>query len=117
MSSTEHSETGFEKVDEAEFRRAAQIVADIFDEQTETGGSKKGRGRSKKTIALAEAVLDIAEKAHPITGRGIGYQLFTRKLIPSMSRAEMQRVYRLLKEERENGEIPWDWIVDETRSL
>jgi hypothetical protein len=115
--STEHSDTGFEKaIDEAEFRRAAQIVADIFDEQTETG-SKKGRGRSKKTIALAEAVLDIAEKAHPITGRGIGYQLFTRKLIPSMGRAEMQRVYRLLKEERENGEIPWDWIVDETRSL
>ena len=29
----------------------------------------------------------------------------------------MQRVYRLLKEAREQGEIPWEWIVDETRSL
>jgi hypothetical protein len=26
-------------------------------------------------------------------------------------------VYRLLKEARERGDIPWEWIVDETRSL
>ena len=29
----------------------------------------------------------------------------------------MQRVYRLLKEAREQGIIPWAWIVDETRAL
>ena len=29
----------------------------------------------------------------------------------------MQRVYRLLKEAREQGNIPWEWIVDETREL
>ena len=29
----------------------------------------------------------------------------------------MQRVYRLLKEARERGIIPWEWIVDETREL
>jgi hypothetical protein len=29
----------------------------------------------------------------------------------------MQRVYRLLKQAREEGVIPWEWIVDETRSL
>jgi hypothetical protein len=34
-----------------------------------------------------------------------------------MERAEMQRVYRLLKEAREQGHIPWAWIVDETREL
>ena len=37
--------------------------------------------------------------------------------IPSMATNEMQRVYRLLKEAREQGVIPWEWIVDETRSL
>ena len=58
-----------------------------------------------------------AEAAQPITGRGIGYKLFTAGLIPSMARSEMQRVYRLLKEAREQGVIPWEWIVDETRSL
>jgi hypothetical protein len=30
---------------------------------------------------------------------------------------DMQRVYRLLKEARDRGIIPWDWIVDETREL
>jgi hypothetical protein len=34
-----------------------------------------------------------------------------------MARAEMQRVYRLLKEARERGDIPWEWIVDETREI
>ena len=29
----------------------------------------------------------------------------------------MARVYRLLKEARERGNIPWEYIVDETRSL
>jgi hypothetical protein len=58
---------------------------------------------------------DIAEESHPITGRGVGYKLFSQNLIPSMDK--MQTVYRLLKEAREEGTIPWEWIVDETRSL
>jgi hypothetical protein len=41
--------------------------------------------------------------AQPITGRGVGYKLFTAALIPSMSRGDMQRVYRLLKEAREEA--------------
>ena len=34
-----------------------------------------------------------------------------------MSTNDMQRVYRLLKVAREQGDIPWEWIVDETRSI
>jgi hypothetical protein len=59
----------------------------------------------------------VAEAAQPITGRGVGYKLFSAGLIKSMARNEMQRVYRLLKEAREEGTIPWEWIVDETRGL
>ena len=29
----------------------------------------------------------------------------------------MQRVYRLLQDAREQGIIPWEWIVDETRAI
>jgi hypothetical protein len=79
--------------------------------------SKKVRGRSQRSLDLIEAMHAAAEAAHPITGRGIGYKLFTAGLIPSMAKAEMQRVYRLLKEAREEGQIPWDWIVDETREI
>src|SRR5690242_9535945 len=78
---------------------------------------KKGRGRSKRSLALIEAMYAVAEAAQPITGRGVGYKLFSAGLIKSMARNEMQRVYRLLKEAREEGTIPWEWIVDETRGL
>ena len=80
-------------------------------------GFKKGRGMAQRSLDLIDAMWRKAKEAHPITGRGIGYKLFTAGLIPSMQRKEMQRVYRLLKEAREQGHIPWEWIVDETRSL
>lgn len=76
-----------------------------------------GRGRSQKSRDTIEAMHKIAEESQPITGRGVGYKLFSLNLIPSMSRNDMQGVYRLLKEAREEGTIPWEWIVDETREL
>jgi hypothetical protein len=72
---------------------------------------------ARRSLDLIEAMHVAAEAAHPITGRGIGYKLFTAGLIRSMARSEMQRVYRLLKEARERGHIPWEWIVDETRAI
>jgi hypothetical protein len=72
---------------------------------------------AKKSIDLIDRMRQIAEATQPITGRGIGYKLFSAGLIPSMSRKDMQKVYRLLKEARERGIIPWEWIVDETRGL
>ena len=56
----------------------------------------------------------IAYDAQPITGRGVGYKLFSEGPDPvDGDSGEMQRVYRLLKEARERGMIEWDWIVDE----
>jgi hypothetical protein len=85
-------------------------------EQIETG-SKKVRGMARASIDLIQAMSAIAEAAQPITGRGVGYKLFTAGLIASMETSEMARVYRLLKEARERDFIPWGWIVDETRAL
>jgi hypothetical protein len=76
---------------------------------------KKVRGRNKATIKLVEAMREIAEKLKPITGRGIGYQLFTRKLIDSMKL--MPKVYRALVNAHRDGIIPYESIVDETRGL
>jgi hypothetical protein len=87
-----------------------------MSEQTGTG-IKKVRGRAKRSTDLIEAMESIAEEYEPITGRGVGYKLFTAGLIPSMARKEMARVYRLLRDAREEGIIPWEWIVDETREL
>jgi len=85
-------------------------------EQIQTG-IKKVRGRSQRSVDLIKAMADIAKDGQPITGRGVSYKLFSKGLIPSMSRNDMQGVYRLLKEAREEGTINWEWIVDETRSL
>ena len=80
-------------------------------------GTTIGRGMAQGSLDLIEAMRVTAEAAQPITGRGVGYKLFTQGLIASMARSEMQRVYRLLKEAREQGIIPWEWIVDETRAI
>src|SRR4051794_19046795 len=87
-----------------------------MNEQIQTG-LKKPRGRARASIELIAAMYAIAKAAQPITGRGVGYKLFTAGLIASMSVNEMQKVYRLLRIAREEGDIPWSWIVDETREL
>src|SRR5262249_45822645 len=78
---------------------------------------KKVRGMSQQSLDLIEAMYTITAAIQPVTGRGVGYKLFTADLIPSMVRPEMKRVYRLLLIAREQGIIPWEWIVDETREL
>jgi hypothetical protein len=72
---------------------------------------------AERSLDLIEAMRVIAEAAQPITGRGVGYKLFVQKLIRSMERNDMRAVYRLLLKAREQGIIPWDWIVDETRGI
>jgi hypothetical protein len=80
-------------------------------------GTKIGRGMAQSSLDLIEAMRAIAEAAQPITGRGVGYKLFVQKLIRSVERNDMRRVYRLLLKAREDGIIPWEWIVDENRTL
>jgi hypothetical protein len=86
-------------------------------EQFQTGLKKPGRGMAQASHDLIAAMYVIAKAAQPITGRGVGYKLFTAGLIASMSVNEMKKVYRLLRIAREQGDIPWSWIVDETREL
>ena len=80
-------------------------------------GSKKGRGMAQASRDMIDTMYDVTSALQPITGRGVGYKLFTKGLIASMSRSDMAQVYRLLLIAREQGTIPWDWIVDETRQL
>ena len=64
-------------------RRATKAEIDEYFEPC----SKKGRGMARKSLDLIEALHAIAELAQPITGRGVGYKLFTARMIPSMARA------------------------------
>ena len=80
-------------------------------------GTKIGRGMAQSSLDLIKAMRVITEAAQPITGRGVGYKLFVQKLIRSVERNDMRAVYRLLLKAREQGIVPWEWIVDENRSL
>ena len=93
------------------------LVDSIIDKGLSVQVPKKRRGMNGRSLGLLERVVPIIKAAKPITGRGVGYKLFVAKLIKSMSVPDMQRVYRLLKEAREQDRFPWGWIVDETREF
>lgn len=66
--------------------------------------------------ALLEEEKRILEKIQPCSVRAECYQLFIAKLIPDMSKNSTNSVSRQLARAREDGVIPWSWIVDETRA-
>lgn len=80
-------------------------------------GPKIYRGRSKETLELLEACKEIIEQTRPITVRGVCYKLFVAKLIDSMAKANTRKISRMLVWAREQGEIDWESIVDESRSM
>ncbi|WOP14511.1 hypothetical protein [Ottowia sp. SB7-C50] len=74
-----------------------------------------GRGKSAKTLALVEAARRILEEIQPASVRAVCYRLFIEKLIPDMGKNSTGSVSKQLVWAREQGVIPWGWIVDETR--
>jgi hypothetical protein len=77
--------------------------------------SASRRGRASATDQLITIMIEIAESIEPCSVRALAYQLFNRKLIPSMAKEHTARVSRLSVIAREEGLLPWDWIVDSTR--
>jgi hypothetical protein len=60
------------------------------------------------------------EDTLPTSGRFLYYELLSRGIISKEktgARRSDQDMIDALTDLRENGEIPWDWIVDETRSI
>jgi len=76
-----------------------------------------GRGKSRTSLALIDAAYRIYEQIHPASIRAGCYQLFNLKLIASMAKTETNRVSRLLRDARDAGDLPWEWIVDESRHV
>jgi hypothetical protein len=77
--------------------------------------TRRGRGPAKATLALIDAMVEIAEGIQPCSVRAIAYQLFNRKLIASMGTDDTKRVSNASVTARERGWLPWGWIVDGTR--
>jgi hypothetical protein len=75
----------------------------------------KGRKLSEERKRRIEVAYLILEEIQPASVRAVCYQLFVRHLIESMLVGETQKVSRDLVIAREEGVVPWRWIVDETR--
>lgn len=77
--------------------------------------SRRRRGRSGRTAALIQASSRILGEIQPASVRAVCYRLFVEGVIASMAKNETNRVSAQLARAREEGLIPWAWIVDETR--
>lgn len=73
------------------------------------------RGKGKKTIDLIDAAETILAEIQPASVRAVCYRLFVAGLILNMGKSETNRVSRALTAAREDGTIPWSWILDESR--
>lgn len=75
------------------------------------------RGRSRTTLSLLDICKEIIQETAPITIRGVAYRLFVAGHIDSMAKKNTQKISRLLTWAREEGEVDWDDIVDESRAI
>lgn len=75
------------------------------------------RGRSKSTLLIERAIIDIVDDRAPITVRGVCYALFTQGLLPNMATKETQRISRVMTDMRERGDLDWTLIVDGSRAV
>jgi hypothetical protein len=73
------------------------------------------RGKGQQTLRIIQEAWAILEEIEPATVRAVCYRLFVAGLILDMSKSSTNSVSRLLKLAREEDEIPWEWIVDESR--
>jgi hypothetical protein len=78
---------------------------------------KRARRTKSDVGAIRDAIMTVIRDDPPMTVRQVFYQLVTRGVIEK-SEAEYQRtVIRLLTDMRLSGELPFDWIVDESRRV
>ena len=84
---------------------------------TSTEGSKIGALRRRLLDLLREHE---ADRALPTSNRFLYYELIQRGYLSKHqtgARRPDQNLHDALTDLRESGEVPWHWIVDETRSL
>jgi hypothetical protein len=77
--------------------------------------SKRSRRTKAEVAAVRNAILDILEDDNPQTVRQVFYALTVRGVIAKAEIEYQRTVIRLLVEMREAGEIPFEWIADNTR--
>jgi hypothetical protein len=81
------------------------------------GDTALGRGKSARSLELIDTAYDILAEIQPATVRAVCYRLFVAGKLVAMTKNETNRVSKQLVYAREEGIIPWEWVVDETRQV
>jgi hypothetical protein len=76
---------------------------------------KRFRRTKVSVTSIRTAIRDVLEEYHPQTVRQVFYALTVRGVIKKAESEYQRTVIRLLVDMREAGEIPFDWIADNTR--
>lgn len=73
-------------------------------------------GLRGKNLALAAVLAEVCLNENPITLRGVLYRAVSSGWLPSTDQKHYNRTGRVLTRLREQGVVPFDWIVDNLRS-
>lgn len=65
--------------------------------------------------AIRDTILAVIKEDPPMTVRQVFYQLVSRGVIEKSEKEYKGTVIRLMAEMRLSGELPWEWVVDESR--
>jgi hypothetical protein len=77
--------------------------------------SKRSRRTKAAVTSIRHAIREVLEQDHPQTVRQVFYALTVRGAIKKQEIEYHRTVIRLLVDMRESGDIPFDWLADNTR--
>jgi hypothetical protein len=77
--------------------------------------SKRSRRTKAAVTSIRDAIREVLEQDHPQTVRQVFYALTVRGAIRKEETEYHRTVIRLLVDMREAGDIPFDWLADNTR--
>ena len=76
---------------------------------------KRARRTKPEMAAIRDGIQSILADDHPQTVRQVFYALTVRGLIAKAEIEYQRTVVRLLSEMRQAGQVPFEWIADNTR--
>jgi hypothetical protein len=71
-------------------------------------------GQWETTRRLVEAAKEVLAEEQPMTLRQLFYRLVSTEMVEN-TRADYQRLSRVMTKGREDGQIPFEWMVDRSR--
>jgi hypothetical protein len=110
-------------------RREVDLAAKLInstDTQTSATGQdgfyrpkpiKRNRRKRVEVNRIKQEIISLLEADNPQTVRQVYYALTVRGLIGKTETEYKQTVVRLLTDMRERGEVPFEWIADNTRLM